>query len=331
MRTSTFDSIALIGCGTIGSGVACFLSLNGIRVTVYSRSPSSSRKARDIVHQRLHSLQSSGGITSLQVERALQNLRFVDKIDGMLDQESLVLESIVENLREKQELFAKLDKLVERDAVLTSNTSSLRLAEVFEPVSYKDRVVGLHWFAPADLLPLVEIGNAGQTSPEVLNALRDWLLQLGKNPIVLTNTPVGYIVNRMQAAILREACFLTEVYRVKPEDIDKAIMDSIGLRYGIIGCFRTADLGGLDVFTELLSNLLPELTSSVDVPETIQRLIRKGYLGAKAGAGFFTHTDKEIAEILLERDEWIAQALRTRTNIQGKASSIEKADKDSDL
>jgi 3-hydroxybutyryl-CoA dehydrogenase len=146
-------------------------------------------------------------------------------------------------------------------------------------------------------VPLVEVIPARVTEPSVTNRVCDWLTELGKKPVVLGREMPGFVANRLQAAILREAIHLLDAGVASAADIDAIVQNSIGRRWSVAGPFMIADLGGLDVFRAVCANVFPSLSNTVDVPASLDRMVLAGHLGAKSESGFYS-----------SQSEWVAAA-----------------------
>jgi 3-hydroxybutyryl-CoA dehydrogenase len=230
--------------------------------------------------------------------------------DEALEGAKLVVETISEELGPKRELLTHAEELVAPDAILTTNTSSLPLAPLAAALRRPERFAGLHWLNPPELVELVEVVGAEETSPETLDALVDWMTQLGKAPVVVRRDVPGFLANRLQYALLREAYALVDAGVASFEDVDRAVVHGLGSRWAAIGPFETMDLAGLDVHAAVAVNLWPELASGGEPSPTIAQVLETGALGVKNGRGLRGDYGEADADALRKRRNRVLRGLR---------------------
>jgi 3-hydroxybutyryl-CoA dehydrogenase len=197
-------------------------------------------------------------------------------VDEALDGADLVVETIVEEMEPKRAVLARAEKLAAPAALLTTNTSSLSLAEIGGDLRQPGRFAGLHFLNPPELVQVVEIVGAEATSPETLTTLRAWMVTLGKAPVVVRRDVPGFVVNRLQYALLREAYALVDSGICTFEDVDRAVTNGLGARWAAIGPFETMDLAGLDVHAAVAANLWPELANTTEPSPSIAEARERG-------------------------------------------------------
>lgn len=224
------------------------------------------------------------------------------------DEAELVVETISEELEAKRAVLLAAERSAP-GAILASNTSSLPLEAIAEGLERPGRFAGLHWLNPPELVELVEVVGAGRTEPSVLSALAAWMGALGKAPIVLPHQVPGFVVNRLQYALLREAFALVDQGVCTFEDVDRALTRGLGARWAAIGPFETMDLGGLDVFAAVAKNLLPELSNAGEPPAFLERAVADGALGIKTGRGLRGDYTQEAIETIAARRERVLRAV----------------------
>ena len=247
---------AVAGAGTMGTGIACVLALGGSAVRVVARSEATLAAAAS----RVDSIARALGAPDPAALTA--RLSFTSSLEHGFDGAELVVESIAEDLRAKTELLAVAERFAAPGAILATNTSSLSIASLSAPLERPDRFAGLHWFNPPELVPLVEVVAGERTDPEVVETLRDWMEALGKAPIVLRRDTPGFVANRLQYGLVREAWALVEEGVCGYEDVDRALTHGLGARWAAVGPFQIADLAGLDVYLAVIRNLYPELSTA---------------------------------------------------------------------
>jgi 3-hydroxybutyryl-CoA dehydrogenase len=248
--------VAVIGAGTMGAGIARIFAEGGASVRLMARRQSS----LDSAGERL-------GDARVQLTTTL---------DEALADADLVVETIVEQVEPKRGVLTKAEALAAPDALVTTNTSSLPLAAFEAALARPERFAGLHFLNPPELVEVVEIVGGERTAPETLDTLAAWMKELGKAPVVVRRDAPGFVVNRLQYALLREAYSLVDSGVASFADVDRAVTHGLGARWAAIGPFETMDLAGLDVHAAVAANLWPELSNTTEPSETIARTLESG-------------------------------------------------------
>jgi 3-hydroxybutyryl-CoA dehydrogenase len=230
--------------------------------------------------------------------RAGDDVRMTTDLDEALAGAELVVETIVEEPEPKRAVLARAEELAP-EAQLTTNTSSLSLAEVGRDLARPERFAGLHFLNPPELVEVVEIVGAESTSEETLATLKGWMEELGKAPVVVRRDTAGFVVNRLQYALLREAYALVDAGVCSFEDVDRAVTHGLGARWAAIGPFETMDLAGLDVHAAVAANLWPALSTTTEPSPSIAEARERGGIRA----------DSDPAA-LRERRDRVLRALR---------------------
>lgn len=203
----------------------------------------------------------------------------------------------------KHSFWSEISALVPEKAILTSNTSGLSLTEIAKAVRKPERFCGMHWLNPPHICPLVEIINGDKTAPETADIVYDLACDIHRYPVRLKTEVPGFLVNRFQFAVLREAMSLVEAGVAQKEDIDKVFKYGLGLRYACLGPFEIADLGGLDTFYNIASYLFADISDKKDVHEMLEQLYRNGDFGVKTGKGFYDYSGGRDREVIEKRDK----------------------------
>lgn len=276
----------------MGAGIASVFADAGASVRLCARRKSSLEAARPRLGEHA------------------DRVRATTSHDEALEGAKLVVETISEELGPKRELLTHAEELVAPDAILTTNTSSLPLAPLAAALRRPERFAGLHWLNPPELVELVEVVGAEETSPETLDALVDWMTQLGKAPVVVRRDVPGFLANRLQYALLREAYALVDAGVASFEDVDRAVVHGLGSRWAAIGPFETMDLAGLDVHAAVAVNLWPELASGGEPSPTIAQVLETGALGVKNGRGLRGDYGEADADALRKRRNRVLRGLR---------------------
>lgn len=211
----------------------------------------------------------------------------------------------------KQEIFHKLDRLCPDHTILASNTSTLMLSEFATGTDRPDKVVTTHYANPPYLIPIVEIVRGQTTSDETVETMSLLLTQVGKRPVIVKKEVPGFILNRLQGALLREALSMVENGIASPQDIDTALKNSIGRRWAVAGIFEVFELAGWDLLSAAMAGVYPHLSNATEVSSVLTDKIKRGELGVKTRKGFYTWTPESaealrhrIAHALVEIESW---------------------------
>jgi 3-hydroxybutyryl-CoA dehydrogenase len=254
-----------------------------------------------MISSNLKTLVELGLLDAMEPPAIISRFQTTTRVETAAEKAQFVIEAIIEEQAAKKKMFSELDRLCPSDAILASNTSYLDIFKFVE-TGRPDKVLITHWFAPPHLVPLVEVVKGPQTSDETVAAVKTFLTELGKSPIVITKFLPGFIANRLQAALRIESHFLLDNGYATPEDIDVASKASYGLRIPILGLMKREDFAGLDTVQRNLNNKQyqpPEVRGS---SKTLDRLIEQGRLGVKTGKGFYDYRGRKPEELMRERD-----------------------------
>lgn len=279
------QTVGVVGLGTMGAGIAQVAIQAGFDVVGREVSEELCDAACRTIKHYLGRAVEKGRMTEAQRDAALARLRTTTDIGGVSDCD-LVIEAIVEDLGAKRELFAELDRVCAPDAVLATNTSALSVTEIAAATERPVRVLGMHFFNPAPVLPLVEIVRTEQSAEDVVDAAYRWAERAGKQPVRCSDTP-GFLVNRILIPLLNDCVRVLDEARVTPEDLDKAMTNGAGWPMGPCALI---DLIGIDVHvhaSEALHAKIPE--ERMAPPERLRQMAAEGRLGRKTGGGFFEY------------------------------------------
>ena len=294
------NSVVMAGAGTMGASLAQVYAQAGYDVTIYNRSQSGLDRARHLIAVNQETLVSEGILTLEESNKAQQKISYTTE-KNCFENCCLVVESIAENMEVKQQFWNEISRLVPEEALLGTNTSGLSVTEIQKSVYKPERFMGQHWLNPPHLLPLCEIVVAEQSGEEQIGQMRSLVAGLGKNPVVVKDIP-GFLINRIQFAVLREALYLVESGASTPADIDTVLKGGLGLRYAALGPFGVADFGGLDVFNRINSYLNAELCDTKEGSGVLKNMVEQGKLGVKSGGGFYDYQGEKADQAIRERD-----------------------------
>ena len=280
-------NIGIIGAGTMGTGIASVCALSGFKTLVYDVSQQVLSRAHAVIFRGYDKLGGKNKITAEKISEAEKNLEFVSDVMKLSSCE-LIIEAAVENIDLKKVIYSQLDELTLPEAILASNTSSFSITAISSAVKNNpSRVVGMHFFNPANIMKLVEIIKGGFTSEEVLNTVISVARRLGKTPVVCSDTP-AFIVNRVARSFYGEALKMLGEGNIDVETIDKIMREEGGFK---MGPFELMDLIGIDVnFSVTKSVYEAYFHDQKYKPHPIQqKLVEAGMLGKKSGRGFYKY------------------------------------------
>ncbi|MDR5000228.1 3-hydroxyacyl-CoA dehydrogenase family protein [Brevibacillus parabrevis] len=295
--------VAVIGSGVMGHGIAQLYALAGFSVSLYDLQEELLHKAKASVEQSLDLLEKEGVITEQDKSSALERIVLTTDLQQAVTEADVITEAVPEVIELKWQLFAQLEQFAKPEAIIASNTSTFSIARLIEKAKLPHRFIITHFFNPAQLVPLVEIVRHEQTAEEVVTATVKLMERIGKAPVLLKKDVPGFIANRLQTALMREAFHLLEEGVASAEDIDTVMKAGIGFRWAFVGPIETADFGGLDTWQRVMDNLAPELDQSITAPQIISEHVNKGELGTKSGAGIYSYEHVSVADRLHARDE----------------------------
>ena len=310
MTAGSIRRVALVGVGIMGSGMAAEWAAAGHEVTLYARDEERVERGRERVGAALRTLAGAGLLGPGGAEAALARVGTATDLRAAVTGADLVQESIPENLDLKRALFADLDRWCPPETILATNTSGLPITQIAEGLAGAGRIIGVHYLNPAHLMPPVEVIPGEATAPEVVERVSAALIALGKSPLVVRREVPGFLWNRLQFALVREAFWLVEQGVATMEEVDLAIRQGLGRRWATAGPFASMDLGGLDTFNNVGSYLLPHLSKADVVPDFLRERIAAGRYGAKSGGGFYDWPAERRDATIARRDAALLAGLR---------------------
>jgi 3-hydroxybutyryl-CoA dehydrogenase len=278
-------TVGVVGLGTMGAGIAQVSVQSGFETVGREVSGELGERGRATIERYLTRGVDKGRLSADEREAALGLLTLTTELSDLAECD-LVIEAVLEELELKREVFAELDRVTRPDAVLATNTSALSVAGIAEATQHPERVVGMHFFNPAPVLPLVEVVRAPMSADEAVDAAYAWAERAGKQPVRCKDTP-GFIVNRVLIPLLNDCVRVLDEADVQPADMDKAMTNGAGWP---LGPCALIDLIGVDVHvhaSEALHNKLGE--PRMAPPERLVRMRDDGKLGRKSGEGFYTY------------------------------------------
>ena len=278
-------TVGVVGLGTMGAGIAQVCIQAGVDAVGREMTPELAERGRATIERYLARGVEKERLTQDEMDVALDRLWLATDLDALGDCD-LVIEAIVEQVDAKKELFATLERVVSPEAILATNTSALSVTEIAAATERPERVVGMHFFNPAPVMPLVEVVRTQLTDPAVHDAAYEFAARIGKEPIRCSDTP-GFVVNRVLIPLLNDCVRVLDEAGVTPEDLDKAMLH--GTRWPIGPC-ALVDLIGIDVHVHASEALWESLREPrMAPPPRLAAMAKAGLLGRKTGRGFYTY------------------------------------------
>ena len=310
--------IAVIGAGLMGHGIAIDFARAGFDVALYDIDDAKLQAGRGSIDASLARLQSMGLMSAEQARAVPQRIRLTTVLADAVSSADVCIEAVLENLDVKHRIFAELDRLCPAHTILASNTSTFKPSRLAAVTKRPDKVLVTHYFNPPYLLPLVEIVRHDGTSDETVQTMHALLKNSGKQPAIVQKEVTGFIGNRLQAALLREALALVEQGVATPQDVDIVIKNSIGRRWAFAGVFEIFEIAGWDLLLDICKQVQPELCRESEPSRLLTEKVTRGELGIKSGRGFYEWTP-ESAEALKAR---IAAGLIAVEKAVGSSSTV---------
>lgn len=301
MDDSRIVRIAVVGAGLMGHGIAQEFALAGYQVRLHDLRDDRLRTALTDIRANLQKLSSLGRLENARIDPAVAAITVSTDLGRIVSGAELVIEAIVEELGAKHALLRSLNGLCGRETIIASNTSSFMPSRLAEAVSCPDRLLVAHYFNPPYLIPLVEIVPGPDTSNETVMTVVGLLQKVGKKPVVLRKEATGFVGNRLQFALFREALAIVEQGIADPEAVDQVVRFGFGRRLAAAGPFEVFDLAGLDTILAVATQIFPELDTAnptgQPVAELLLRKVAEGDLGVKSGRGFHEWTAQKADEL----------------------------------
>ncbi|MCS7266916.1 MAG: 3-hydroxyacyl-CoA dehydrogenase family protein [Geminicoccaceae bacterium] len=299
--TTGFASVAVLGAGTMGHALALVHALAGCVVRLYDREPRALERARRLVAHAAATLVEAGEIAPEAAAAARDRIETVRELESALAAAELVIETVTEDPGIKKDLFRDVAERAPAGAIVASNTSYLDPFALV-PEALQPRAAIAHWYTPPYVLDLVDLVPGPATEAWVLDRLETFYRAIGKHPVRLPRLIPGYVANRLQAALTREALRLLDEEGIAPEVVDTAIREGLALRLLLQGQLEKADFTGLELLARTLANRSYTPPPPIERSPTLDRLIAQGRTGVLAGRGFYDYGGRDPAELFRERD-----------------------------
>lgn len=309
-ESSQTKRVSVIGSGIMGHGIGQTFALGGYEVILNDISDGLLEKAVRQIRSNLDTFVEFGITTPERAKEALARIRTDKNLKMAVSQSDFVVEALPEVMDLKKRIFKQLDEYCPPHTIIATNTSGLSLTEMASDIKREDQAIIAHWWNPPHIIPVVEVVKGHSTSDKTVDLVCQLLVSIGKKPVRISKEIPGFLGNRLQFALYREALYCLKEGVASAEDIDMAVKGTFGFRLPTIGPLETSDFGGLDTFLNIAKYLFKEIDRSTEPPEILKEKVEQGKLGIKTGEGFFRYTPSQTEKKIKERDHQFLQRLK---------------------
>lgn len=305
------ETVGVAGLGLLGRGIAACLLGHGFRVVAFTRREATHDEAKKYIGRAIRDLVERAGFSEELLQEWPERYEPVTSLDPMADCR-FVIESVVEDMETKQEVYDRLEELLPADVPIASNTSALPISQLQRDRQHPQRFLGMHWAEPAHVTRFLEIIRGEQTSDAAFQTAAQLARSIGKEPSMVEKDVPAFIVNRIGYALYREALHVLEMGVADVETIDRSVRNALGLWATMCGPFRWIDLtGGPALYANAIEGVLPSLSNATELPKTMRDLREAGARGISNGRGFYEYTEEEARqwEELFRRHAWTVRQL----------------------
>lgn len=288
-------NVAILGAGTMGAGIGLLFAMKGYPVKIiFSCEQDKASNPLGRMQESLKILSDNMVVDSSKFDEIMANVTFTENLEEGAAFADIIFECIIENLSIKQDFFKRLDEICSEDTILASNTSAISITDIAETSKNKSRIIGTHYWNPPYLIPLVEVIKTEFVSESTVERVCELLNDAGKKPVVVNKDVPGFLANRMQHALFREALYIIEQGIAEPKAVDDAIKYGFGMRLGIMAPVGVMDMGGLDLTYAIHEYLFKDLCNATTPSALLTEKLNEGKLGFKSGEGLMAWTEEEI-------------------------------------
>jgi 3-hydroxybutyryl-CoA dehydrogenase len=306
------SKVTVLGAGLMGCGIAQVFACKQISVKLYDPFAPARENAKNTIAKNL---------TSLSLDHAvLDYVQVVDDIQMAVEDADFIIEAAPEKLPLKQQIFAEIRPFVSTTAVVASNTSVIPIKDIFAGLDFHGQAVGTHWWNPPYLVPLVEVVQSDQSSDSAIEKMMGLLKFVGKEPVHIQKDVPGFVGNRMQHALWREAIALINDGVCSPEGIDKVVKNSFGLRLPVLGPIENADLIGLDLTLDIHNVILASLNNDTQPADVLKNKVSVGELGMKSGQGFIHWQETQSQRVKEDLNKYLLSVQQKKEKQNEKES-----------
>ena len=300
-------NVLVVGGGLMGCGIAQLFAYAGHRVTVTDVSDEVLSSVHEKIRTNLERMAAQGLAVSNRIEPTLHKILITSNFNASVTEANFVVEAVSENLELKQKIFQQLDSLCPPETILASNTSVISITEIAQKSLHQERIVGTHFWNPPTLIPLVEVVPGKNTSGTTVDATFDLLNQIVKHPVRVKRDVPGFVGNRLQHALWREAISIVERGIAGPDEVDEVVKFGFGARLAVLGPLENAELVGLDLTFAIHDYILKHLESSPHPSPLLIEKVDKNELGFKSGQGFRSWSPERTQQVRTNLENYLFQ------------------------
>lgn len=293
MKLSEIKNIAVIGAGLMGHGFAQIFASRGYSVILQDLSNEILDKAVQNIRSNLETMAQYGRADKAEINGIIQRIILTEDMKEAAAAADFVIEAAPEKMDLKQNIFRELDSVCRPEVILATNTSVMSISEIASLTRRPDRVVGTHFWNPPFLIPLVEVIKGMHTTDKVMDLTFDLMKKVGKHPVRVKKDAPGFVGNRLQHALWREAISIVEHGIADAAEVDEVIKNSFGIRLPVLGPMENADMVGLDLTFQVHDYILKHLEASPEPSALLKQKLENGELGFKSGRGFMEWTPEQ--------------------------------------
>ncbi|WEV60014.1 3-hydroxyacyl-CoA dehydrogenase family protein [Bifidobacterium sp. ESL0728] len=308
--------IGNLGAGTMGHATALQFAMSGYDVTVVDTAQPALDRGRKLIERDLDTFIKSGMVKAEDRDAVLSRISMTTDYEALADVD-FIIESVLENLEVKHDVWKKVEGIVSDQTILATNTSGLSPSAIASGLQHPGRFVVAHFWNPAQLMPLVEVVPGEKTDQETVDVTVELMNHIGKHAVPLKTESLGFVGNRIQLAVIRECLNIVNRGIATPEAVDDIVKYSLGRRWAILGPIASADLGGLDVFDNISKYLYDDLACETGEDTVLKAKVEAGELGSKSGKGFYDWQGEQAAQTIQSRDDQLLEALARDSKKQG--------------
>jgi len=310
------NNVIVVGAGLMGQGIAQVFAQGGKNVILIDAYKEALEAAPNKIKKNIELLMANGLLKSDSPDEIFSHIEFTDDMKRAKDAD-IVIEAIPEKIIIKERLLKDLEGICRSDTILATNTSGIPITKLAAVTRYPERVIGTHFYMPAQLIPLVEIVQTEQTNEQLIQLTVDLMIAVGKKPVRVRKDIPGFIGNRLQHAIAREAMSLIQKGVATQEDIDTVVKTSLAIRLVFTGPIEQRDLNGLDTHLSIAEYLYPDLEDAKEPLNILKDKVAVGDLGLKSGKGFYDWSGKSLLEVNGKKNQDLIDLLRFLNSKEG--------------
>ncbi len=309
MKLADIKKIAVLGAGTMGPGIAQIYAMGGFEVNLCDINEASLKKAKIMLRTNLDTFVEEDLLTEAEAKAVIDRISYFGTVSDAVDGVQYVQETVAEKPEIKKALFEELDRLLPVDVIIVSNASALNPFECV-PSRRLPKFTTAHWYAPPQILPLVEVAKGECTEEETMQTTIELLQKCGKVPVRMEKFVPGYIINRIQILLNTEVFYLLDNGICTPEQLDLAVKASLMPRGMVLGLVQRYDFTGLDISANNIINASYVMPETSKRPKALFDHVDRGELGVKTGKGFYDYGGRSPAEISKKRDQMLFKVFK---------------------